>query len=252
MKLPRSVTNLLENKYVLYFVLFLAVSNLLGYIMMGNMKPVFAFILIAYLVSRFSKNMILIMIIPLILISFLMVGNRVREGLENSQPPSAPTSEPPVDPNVDPIAKAAADKAAADKAAADKATADAIAAAAAAAAAITSNTTNNTNTNSTSTTTPVGQTPQVNGMTTMYKKNNRVDYAATVEDAYDDLNKILGGDGIKRLTGDTQKLMGQQMQLAEAMKSMTPLLGQAKELLKGFDLKNLGDITSMAKSFGPK
>ena len=203
MKLPRSVTNLLENKYVLYFVLFLAVSNLLGYIMMGNMKPVFAFILIAYLVSRFSKNMILIMIIPLILISFLMVGNRVREGLENSQPPSA-------------------------------------------------NTTNNTNTNSTSTTTPVGQTPQVNGMTTMYKKNNRVDYAATVEDAYDDLNKILGGDGIKRLTGDTQKLMGQQMQLAEAMKSMTPLLGQAKELLKGFDLKNLGDITSMAKSFGTK
>ena len=35
-----------------------------------------------------------------------------------------------------------------------------------------------------------------------------------------DLNKIIGGDGIKRLTDDTQKLMNQQLQLAEAMKNM--------------------------------
>ena len=88
------------------------------------------------------------------------------------------------------------------------------------------------------------------GMTTMYKKNNRIDYASTVEDAYGDLNKILGGDGIKRLTEDTQKLMGQQMQLAEAMKSMSPLLEQAKGLMAGFDMKQFGDITAMAKQFG--
>ena len=84
----------------------------------------------------------------------------------------------------------------------------------------------------------------------MYKKNNRIDYASTVEDAYGDLNKILGGDGIKRLTEDTQKLMGQQMQLAEAMKSMSPLLEQAKGLMAGFDMKQFGDITAMAKQFG--
>ena len=84
----------------------------------------------------------------------------------------------------------------------------------------------------------------------MYKKNNRVDYAATVEDAYDDLNKILGGDGIKRLTDDTQKLMGQQMQLAEAMKSMTPLLSQAKSLIGSFDMKQFGNIADIAKQFG--
>ena len=87
-------------------------------------------------------------------------------------------------------------------------------------------------------------------MTTMYhKKNNRIDYAATVEDAYEDLNKILGGDGIKRLTDDTQRLMGQQIQLADAMKSMTPLLEQAKGMLQGFDLKNLDGLASMAKQF---
>jgi len=79
------------------------------------------------------------------------------------------------------------------------------------------------------------------------KKGHRVDYAATVEDAYDDLNKILGGDGIKRLTDDTQKLMGQQMQLADAMKSMSPLLDQAKSLLQGFDMENLNGLASLAK-----
>ena len=99
---------------------------------------------------------------------------------------------------------------------------------------------------------PVGDVPDKadSGMTTMYKKRNRIDYASTVEDAYGDLNKILGGDGIKRLTDDTQKLMGQQMQLAEAMKSMTPLLSQAKSLMAGFDTKQFGDITAMAKQFG--
>jgi hypothetical protein len=97
-----------------------------------------------------------------------------------------------------------------------------------------------------------GQEPKhaADNMTTMYKKRNRIDYASTVEDAYGDLNKILGGDGIKRLTEDTQKLMGQQMQLADAMKSMTPLLKQAKSLMAGFDMKQFGDITAMAKQFG--
>jgi hypothetical protein len=63
------------------------------------------------------------------------------------------------------------------------------------------------------------------------------------------LNKILGGDGIKNLTADTQKLMEQQLQLANAMKSMTPLLEQAKSLIGGFDMKNFGNITEMAKQF---
>ena len=85
-------------------------------------------------------------------------------------------------------------------------------------------------------------------MSTMYNKPNRIDYASTVEDAYEDLNKILGGDGIKRLTDDTQKLMSQQLQLADAMKGMTPLMEQAKSLLQGFDLKNLGGLGDLTKN----
>ena len=85
-------------------------------------------------------------------------------------------------------------------------------------------------------------------MSTMYKKENRIDYASTVEDAYDDLNKILGGNGIKQLTDDTQNLMKQQMQLADAMKSMTPLMEQAQNLLQGFDMKSLSSLAGLTKN----
>jgi hypothetical protein len=71
------------------------------------------------------------------------------------------------------------------------------------------------------------------------KGGSKIDYASTVEDAYDQLNSILGSEGVKRLTDDTQKLMQQQMQLAESMKGMgpmiknlEPMMNQAKQLLE--------------------
>ena len=91
MKVPKSVFKLLENKYVLYFVLFLAVSNLLGYMIVGNMNAVILFILIGGLMTFFSKNMIIVLSVPLVLTSVLLVGNKVSEGFdpevkdENSQ-----------------------------------------------------------------------------------------------------------------------------------------------------------------------
>jgi hypothetical protein len=60
----------------------------------------------------------------------------------------------------------------------------------------------------------------------------KIDYASTIEDAYDDLNKILGSDGIKRLTDDTQGLMKQQMELAKSMEGMQPLIAGIKPLIE--------------------
>jgi hypothetical protein len=83
------------------------------------------------------------------------------------------------------------------------------------------------------------------------KRRNRIDYASTLEEAYGDLNNILGGEGIKQLTQDTQSLMKQQLQLAEAMKSMSPLLESAKTMMQGFDMKNLTGLADLAKGFSP-
>ena len=78
------------------------------------------------------------------------------------------------------------------------------------------------------------------------KTNNKI---------YDDLNKILGSDGIKRLTDDTQGLMKQQMQLAESMKGMEPLveqmmpmINQMKGMMNSLDSDNsLGGVMDIAK-----
>ena len=60
---------------------------------------------------------------------------------------------------------------------------------------------------------------------------SEIDYASTVEDAYADLNNILGSDGIKRLTDDTQNLMKQQVELTKAMQGMGPLMEGLKPLM---------------------
>jgi hypothetical protein len=89
----------------------------------------------------------------------------------------------------------------------------------------------------------------------MKKGGYKIDYAATIESAYDDLNKILGSEGMKNLTQDTQKLVKQQSQLTESMKSMepfiknmAPMLQQAQGMLNSMNTKEgLGSIMEMAK-----
>lgn len=89
------------------------------------------------------------------------------------------------------------------------------------------------------------------------KGGYNVDYASTIEDAYASLNEVIGSEGIKKLTDDTQRLMKQQMQMADAMKSMgpliqsmTPLLKQAQGLLGNVNEgANMGNLAEMAKKF---
>ena len=247
MKIPKSFSKMLENKYVLYFVLVVTLINLLGYMMLGNFNAIIFFILAAFLTSNFSKNMIVVLSIPLILTSVFMVGKAVKEGFEEMKP---------IDERIKDIDKEIKEKQ-------DK-----------------MNTIINEGVNTDDDKKMLkelrddidnlnkkkekllaeknekkddkkgdkkDETP-TEKMSTMYKKENRIDYASTVEDAYDDLNKILGGNGIKQLTDDTQNLMKQQLQLADAMKSMTPLMEQAQSLLKGFDMKSLSSLAGLTKT----
>jgi len=236
---------MLENKYVLYFVLFLAVTNVLGYLVLGNINAVIFFILVGFLVGNFSKNMIIVLTIPLVLTSILMVGKRVTEGLENKDEIQDKVAAAKADPDA---AKATAAANNPDQAAKlSQLKANAAAKKAQIGETLPMTGTSDNDVPSETTTTEPAEAFQSDGTN---KKRNRIDYAATVEDAYGDLNKILGGDGIKRLTQDTQQLMNQQMQLADAMKGMTPLLEQAKGMLKGFDFKELGGLANIAKNFG--
>lgn len=255
MKVPKAISKLLENKYVLYVVFALALISLFGYMMMGNTTAIVVFILFGFLVSNFSKNMIIILLIPLILTSLFVMGYKAKEGLENAPPtppaaaasPATATATAPAAPTANTLTAMATNVASA----LNKATPTAATPAASPAPAPTAASSTLPSSKCVDGKDPEGK-PCTAGesMTTMYKGSNRLDYASTVEDAYADLDKILGGDGIKNLTSDTQRLMEQQTQLANAMKGMGPLLEQAKGMLQGFDMKNLDGLASMAKNFG--
>ena len=236
MKVPSSVSKVLTNKYVLYFVLFLAVTNVLGYIVMGQLTAALFFIVVAYLISNFSQNMIIVLGGALLFTNILMVGNTVKEGLTN--PEKKRVAKKPSDTKPDKKASAPIIPIDEDK------TADTSLHTSAAA------THEDAKEETDADVKP--HTKSDEAMNVMSnKRRNRIDYASTIEDAYGDLNNILGSDGIQKLTEDTQRLMTQQLQLADAMKSMTPLMENAKTMLQGFDLKNLEGLSDLAKNFNP-
>ena len=66
-------------------------------------------------------------------------------------------------------------------------------------------------------------------------KGERIDYAKTLELAYDNLDKMLGQDGMKSLSEETKMLAEQQKGLMESLNNMAPMIKQAKETMKGID-----------------
>ena len=284
MKIPKSVDRIIGHKYFYYFILFLAATNLIGYLVKGQIQALIFFVLITFGASMFSKNMVLILVASILLTNIFMISsiNNRREGMEGGMNDVDTLKQ-----KVDDAQKALdtektntpADKTKIDAAqkAVDDATAKLVEAQKSAATAAAPTTTTTTTTTAGAgagatgmvadnieklkktlgggDTTPstVSAAPEkkeaMNGMGGGKKGGSRIDYAATVEDAYGDLNKILGGDGIKSLTKDTQNLMSQQLQLADAMKSMGPMLESAKSMLDGFDMGNLGKLGDFAKSF---
>ena len=245
MKVPRSLSKLLENKYVLYIVFFLAVTNVFGYLITQNIKAVGLFILIGYLVYIFNKNMIIVLGVPLIFTALYVSTGAYKEGLENVSDTAY----------VNPDDKGLKSQGSIqgqlpmDRVNTDAAESESEAGGKTLGRKLTEGTVEAERERAVS---GAGAGAETDGMSNYRKKSSRLDYAATVEDAYGDLNQILGGDGIKRLTEDTQKLMNQQLQLADAMQSLTPLLTQAKSLVGSFDLKNLGGLADLAKQFGAK
>lgn len=77
------LSKLLTNKFVLYFVVFLAATNILGYLITNKIKPVIYFTLISFLTSYFSRNMIVILLVGLFLTN-LLVSKEIIEGLTNN------------------------------------------------------------------------------------------------------------------------------------------------------------------------
>ena len=198
MNLSKPVSKFLVNPIALKVVFAIAVINFLGYLVLGNTTAIIYFILIGLIVSCFSKNMILILGVPLLLVNLFAVGKKTAEGLTSMKKKEGKEDKKEKEEKEEKEEK--------------KVKTDSF---------------------------EVGRKKG--------KGSYNIDYASTVEDAYDELNKIIGGEGIKRLTKDTQGLMKQQLQLTEAMGQMEPMMNQMGPLMDRVQ-EMMGSLKKEAKS----
>ena len=76
-------TGLLYNKWVLYGVFIVSLLNLLVWLVMGDIMNAIVFILIGFLTSFFSKNMVVILVFALVVSNVLKFGLSIgQEGFE--------------------------------------------------------------------------------------------------------------------------------------------------------------------------
>ena len=261
-------TPFFQNKAVLYGSLLLVLLSILRHLANKNVNAVVLIALIGLLMSYFSKNMIIVLLTAFAAVFLLeMTGSQgVMEGMTGDKKKEGETS----------INAKDADKDDANDAAKDDANDAAKGAAKGAVKVATKGVVKdvaedkkegNKNLNSKKTTT------KKQGLTTLSpasydgkdhdaddddksttgakgSSSNRIDYASTLEQAYDNIETIIGEDGVRGLTDQTKSLMNQQKELMNNMKEMGPLLKSAEgfmEQLTGGG--GLTGITSMLQGF---
>lgn len=217
MNLKATLSNFVHNRWVLNIVAVLAIFNFIGYIVLGETNLVLFGIVVGLLVRYFTENMVYVLGAPLLLVNLLATRSLV-EGMETKSSKDE-KKDTPKEESIE--EEDDSDDNEVSPSNAERKVKSGF---------------------------EVGRRKSANG--------TKIDYATTIEEAYDDLNKILGSDGIKNLTDDTQRLMKQQAKLAESMEAMTPVIekmmplaDKANEMLKGMD-KNSGGmegIMQMAK-----
>jgi len=219
MKSPK-LEKLLQNKNVLYVISFIAIMNLLGYIMMKNINAAIFFSVVGFLSSYFTKNMIVILLIAMISTNLYVLGNsNVVEAMSNRRKE-----------------KTVAKKEAVKKAASSSDSSDP------------SNSASSTTDNTTSSSTPESNSEAMTGLRKGKSSNNKIDYAKTLTDAYSNLQTQIGPDGIEGLTNQTKNLMTQQNALMDNIKTIEPFLKTAQGFMKDLDLEGLTGLGNMVNN----
>jgi hypothetical protein len=186
MKFNSYVSKFLTNKWVSNIVVFLAIFNIIGYIIKGKLNAALCFVLFSVLLSYFSKNMIIVLGVPLVIINLLFLTRNVMEGMENKDSSIDTSTDNKVTNDIDKKKKE-----------------------------------HDVEVNNLDE--PTENNKKDIEIGRRKNRGHNIDYAKTVEDAYDELNNILGSEGIQQLTTDTQNLIKQQAELAKSMEGMSKL-----------------------------
>lgn len=213
------VPSFLKNKYVLKFLIFMAIVNVLGYISLEEFNSVALFIVMILLSRYFSKNTSINILIAIIVTSCFTLNNKVREGFKEKEKSKEPSKKEGIPLGTSPTPSACAKDEKMVNGECKKRTGFK----------------NNV---------PPSSPAAVNN-----NEEGEIDVAAQMEDAYVNLNKMMGDGAMKSMASETKKLVNQQQDLMNTLHSMTPTLNKAKETLDNLDLPDMEQMTGILKKF---
>jgi hypothetical protein len=202
---------LMKDKNVLYIVLVLAVANLFGFLMSKNLNAIVMLLLVGFVTSYFSRNMIVVLMVSMIVTNTIN-GTRsmilFREGMENKNKKKEGFEDGDDDEEEDKKEKK----------------------------------------DGMSNLSPASLDEEASSSK---KRSNKpkVDYAGTLEAAYDNLDNLLSSDALKNMSSDTQRLAEKQKSLMGNIKKLEPMMQKATAMLDGLDMKGMqGMIQSLSKN----
>lgn len=225
-KVQSNFMSLANNKYFLYVMLFLGISTVLGFLSVKNFNAVILFVVVAFAMRYFTKNMGLIMLVAVILSNIISVKSTIegmtaekdgkaKKGKGKKKMVKKPTGKKVAKAESDDDEKESEDddedptKKIAKTLAPKKREREGIA--------------------------PIdyemSETVEVDE-----DDDDMIDVQSTQQAAYNNLNKLIGDKGFAKMTQDTEKLMNQQENLAKAMESIGPLVQNAEKMMQGLNL----------------
>ena len=241
-KLPRFI----NNKYVLYLTLVLAIVNVIGFLNVGDNQSLLLFVVTGVLSSYFSKNMIVNLGVAMLVANCMFCKNMLLEGFKEGK-----DDEEEDESQMD-IAKDAAKKMLSGlmKEEKDEKEPKKCGNKICKKNQICKNGTcvgSSKKSGFTQRNVPSSSPSKANHDDDDEAPGDRVDYAATLEGAYENLQKMLGDGGMKGLTSETKRLVDQQKNLMDSLNNMAPVLNSAKATLENLQMPDVKQIEQLMK-----
>ena len=215
---------LLKNKMVLYVVLFLAVTNLFGYLMTRNFDAVILMLVVGIVVSNFTKNMIIILGVTVLATGFAASNKLIGSVIEGMEDDIDDDEEEVVDKTKN-KKKEGHTRLRPKK--------------------VSQKTEKNSDEEEDEVVVGADETEQ-KGATG--GKQSNIDYASTLEKAYDNLDTLLNSDAINKMSDETERLGQKQKQLMKNIDKLEPMMQKAGGMLEKFDVD--GMMGKMEKMMG--
>ena len=248
---------LLTDKYVLYLTLAAALTNLATYAFMREYEAIVFFLIMGFIASAFSKNMIIIMLTAIIStfgVVVIKIFTKVREGFAAREAENESESEGEEDDakkteNMQDLNPADFEEEPSKDAKKDAKKSKGASASASASAS------NSAKKNSAKKNSVVRSKDNIQGLDDseggVVGHKPKINYASTLEAAYDNLDKLLSSDALKNMSADTQRLASKQQNLMGNIEKLTPMITSAKGLLDNMNVDGMADkILSFQQKLG--